>query len=717
MQKTVTRNRLLSMVLILALIVLALPMTAMAGTNPTSLSGFASPVGSITVSGVEVKSAPAPIVTTVTSGQYTNNKTYTYNIELAAGTTANPVVTFTKASGVAAGAKIITLPPAAPSHMVGGAQDTLTYNPTLTNGVATFYTIAHHDVQNSYGRADTYYFNFTVAADDEPEENTSVDIIFGDPAYPSTAPECYMSLSGSNGNYNAVYSGPKANYYPNMLTMKIDGDSIATINATGGAKIVTYSIEDGKVEHTSITPATNLNNGESSDLYTIKIGETAGSKIVVKDASNQELAIVTFAAPQESTATAATGTPDKVNGYLPIGQFATGSGWGSVSGKLTGGVESTGVSLGMLGGYVQFDMGEGKMITNNANHKYGIDFIVYGNAFVGNPEAGSVMVSVNGDEWYNLAGSRHYMAGTEWDVDASFLKIDSAATIDGAAIIGGQSFTTGMYYSTNFDYTAAANNLDAAIGAATWTNEYNFGATAWWPDEGVYANGWNDGTVNSKIAGDTGDVFWYSNEAGNVEVITYCGVTRVQDDFQITGTTDNSNLPALTDCYQWGYADVRENGNSYGTAINPYASNASVVAGGDGFDLSWAVDADGNPVSLDGVRYVRVYSSVYYYAGIFGETSTEVCGLYVANGTGSGAANNIPTLKAGRTPYALTQNGTTTLAAGDYKLTSTAANVFVNGTSVSASGGYDITLESGDMVQIITQNGTESPFVTVIKCN
>ena len=327
------------------------------------------------------------------------------------------------------------------------------------------------------------------------------------------------------------------------------------------------------------------------------------------------------------------------------------------------------------------------------------------------------MVSVDGDEWYNLAGSRHYMAGTEWDVDASFLKIDSATTI------GGQSFTTGMYYSTDFDFTAA--DVNAAIGAATWTNEYNFGATAWWPDEGVYQNGWNDGTVNSKIAGDTGDVFWYSNEAGNVEVITYCGVTRVQDDFQITGITDNSNLPALTDCYQWGYADVRENGSSYGTAINPYASNASVVAGGDGFDLSWAVDADGNPVSLDGVRYVRVYSSVYYYAGIFGETSTEVCGLYVANGTGSGSAV-APTIKVGGDALADVADDSeqignmgavdvTGIESDSVVVEATGSTyIYINGV-LGTSQTIDLSDGEVHCVQIIAQSGTASPYVTVLK--
>jgi hypothetical protein len=97
-----------------------------------------------------------------------------------------------------------------------------------------------------------------------------------------------------------------------------------------------------------------------------------------------------------------------------------------------------------------------------------------------------------------------------------------------------------------------------------------------------------------------------------------------------------------TDYYRFGYVDVRRTGNSYGTAVNPYASlpssNPTAGPGGDGFDLAWAVDANGCPVGVGTVHFVRVYTSVLYNTGVFGETSTEVCGIYTAAGTGSGAA-------------------------------------------------------------------------------
>ena len=42
------------------------------------------------------------------------------------------------------------------------------------------------------------------------------------------------------------------------------------------------------------------------------------------------------------------------------------------------------------------------------------------------------------------------------------------------------------------------------------------------------------------------------------------------------------------------------------------------------FDIGWAVDADGNPVCLPGVDFIRVYTGMNQYCGWLGETSTEL---------------------------------------------------------------------------------------------
>lgn len=219
-------------------------------------------------------------------------------------------------------------------------------------------------------------------------------------------------------------------------------------------------------------------------------------------------------------------------------------------------------------------------------------------------------------------------------------------------------------------------------------------------------------------------VSWLRN--GTAEVITYTGVTTVEDDMVVLneGATAAPTQAEMTDVYQWGYADVRVNGSQYGTVVNnPYAAAPSTDAGagGDGFDLAWAVDANGNPVQLSSVRYVRVYSAVLFSAGVFGETSAEVCGLYVANGDGSGAATTTPTVKVGTSTVTTSNMGTVTKkvysATTKVTVTSGAENIYVNGEKVTSGTEITFSTPSGstNYVQVITQSGTEAPYITMVK--
>ena len=437
-------------------------------------------------------------------------------------------------------------------------------------------------------------------------------------------------------------------------------------------------------------------------------------------------------------AAASSGVPGDVCGYLPVGQFARGNGWGALftngtntSGtkKGTAGYVSTGVSLGILGGYIQYDLGANKYITDDASHPYGVDFIVYGNPFSGNPEAGAVMVSEDGKVWYNLAGSLHYDSNTVQHTDISYMKIDTTITI------GGVTFTKGIWYSTDYvptDSTVTAD-VDAAIAAATWTSFVT--GTAWWPEytSESYGNVWSDGHLGDHTdSNTTGDVYW--NLSGSAEVITYRGVTRVKDDAEALPSTATS--AEHTDYYRFGYADVREIGSNYGKAINPYATapsagkqtaaDGTTNCGGDGFDLAWAVDDDGKPVNMSGkhIRFIRIYSAVLYNAGIFGETSAEVCGLYVATGTGTTtitAPTSISVSASSVNPSTKpsTNNGYQSVrlagASTAYITVNTSSsNIFVNGEAATNGNAVAIALtQTITPVQIITQNGTESPYITV----
>ena len=594
-----------------------------------------------------------------------------------------------------------------------------------------------------------------------PVTVSGVTLRFGDPNYPATAPEKYMYFRETGtGTYDAIYSTDgtteDASYYPDILAFyvvpeEVNGEPVTTITSITGTGIdfVTYDASGNAT--ISSTVAVN-----DDGFYTIK-PKSDNSSITVNGNVT-----VNFSAPNVQIAEGS--NPAAVTGYLPVGQFAryNSFGWGTLytdntnikstsnTTKFLDGYVSTGVSLGMAGGYIQFDMGT-RPIMNDAKNPYGIDFIVYGNAFVGNPEAASVMVSNDGETWYTLAGSRHYMSDTKWNQKISYARIEGTTQ---RAL--NTAFTAdGVYYSTNYvspsEQTQTA--INAAISAATWQGIPAASSAAavnlsYWPEWATrvvnnatqgeyYGNVWKIGT-DSKIpavasTANNAGVNWDKADTTSAvptgaEVITYSGLTIVEDDTEVL-KKQNISSPSqaqMTDVYQWGYADVRPNGSAYGTAINPYASAASVEAGGDGFDLSWAVDANGVPHPMTSAKYIRVYSAVLFNAGIFGETSAEVCGLYRTSNTITGGAGTTAApqtveidgeavnlsgssvvLKGTNTYYYHTGNiaGTTvdvTAASG--------AKVFINGEETTS---YDVKT-SAKAVQILVQSGTAAPYILVI---
>ena len=583
-----------------------------------------------------------------------------------------------------------------------------------------------------------------------PVTVSGVTLRFGDPNYPATAPEKYMYFKETGtGTYDAIYSTDgtteDTSYYPDILALYISGN---VTSITGSNMIfVTYDAAGTPTESGTAT----LN---SDGFYTIK-PKSDNSSITVNGNVT-----VSFSAPNVQIAEGS--KPAAVTGYLPVGQFARHNsfGWGTLytdntniksdsnTTKFLDGYVSTGVSLGMAGGYIQFDMGA-RPIMNDANNPYGIDFIVYGNAFVGNPEAAGVMVSNDGETWYTLAGSRHYMNGTKWNQKISYVRIEG----DAQQALNPTFDSDGVYYSNNYNSPSEQTQsaINAAISTAAWQKVPASGnATAlnlsYWPEWATrvvnnatqgeyYGNVWKIGT-DSKIpavasTANNAGVNWdkadtTSTVPNGAEVITYSGLTLVPDDTQVLGS--NPTQAQMTDVYQWGYADVRVNGTAYGTANNPYASAASVGNGGDGFDLSWAVDANGVPHPMTSAKYIRVYSAVLFNAGIFGETSAEVCGLYrtsntITGGAGTTAAPTITVAGQTITLDMLESKGNNVYyfnafggaMPSNIAVTATAATstakVLINGSSTTTF----TTQSTTRGIQILVQDGNSAPFILVVK--
>lgn len=664
-----------------------------------SLANFGSKVGSITITGAAVDDYTRE-VEAYTRGSGSNVETfhkYTYNIVLAQGTSPTATVTanFTKSADAGENCYIspfgtLMQPPQGPIILMNNAR--LNYAATLSEGVGTTtayvtYNLTNTDSFAGYGKYDTYVFNYSIA-DSSKTVTTSggITMRFGDPAYAETAPESEMRFTGSGNTYTAVYRGTRDGYYPNTLALYLQGNGSITAETNDASKISFLVYDEVSKETREETSFSNTNTA-----YGVVSIKAAGSIKI------NNTVTLHFEAPREPAVPGGV-KPSRVVSYLPIGQFATGSGWGSATGKFTGGYSATGVSLGALGGYIEFEFANG--ITNNSNNPYGVDFVVYGNAFNGNPEAGAVQVSEDGKTWYELAGSMYY--------DGNFNYVGTkVANKFSAAYTGTLNNATVEYVKGDSAITVGLKNASGnyVIPASGTTLPY-FGPTGWFPATNKYPQGDAHNNTGSNVT--------VSHTADN---LTFSGITAVPD-YNTTAT------------YAFGYADVTPNGSpaTYGDAVNPYITEKT---GGDGFDLEWAVDpATKMPIDVNGktFRYVRVYSAVLDNAQ-FGETSTEVCGIFTtANGqkNADGSAVDVgrtgaPVVKYGVSETAMNDDATESnlVMEGTYYINaaSDADNIYINGAKLTSGQAYEFSVREGEStyLRIITQSGMKAPNIQVLE--
>jgi len=221
--------------------------------------------------------------------------------------------------------------------------------------------------------------------------------------------------------------------------------------------------------------------------------------------------------------------------------------------------------LGLMGGFVEYKLDN--PIDNDPNNKYGIDFVIYGtvttkdNAF---PGAVQVARDADGD---GRPDKWYTLAGSE-------------------------------YYSDNTE-----NNL--SVTYARWGSGY----LSYADDSGLRTATTTSGSCPDPAFSSR----WNS-------IVTDEGGTT------FTGTLLSTRNPAF------GYADVHPIGLNGARpaqpdkAVNPYRTG-DLYSGtrGDGFDLAWAIDANGLPVELDSVDFIRVSSSY------LGTSATDVNGTVITS--------------------------------------------------------------------------------------
>lgn len=231
------------------------------------------------------------------------------------------------------------------------------------------------------------------------------------------------------------------------------------------------------------------------------------------------------------------------------------------------------ISLGGYGGYVTF--GFDHTVVNRPGKK---DFRIWGNAFYellhpdekgGSAEPGIVMVSydvnMNGipdDPWYELAGSEYHKPETIHNYTLTYSCPDRARE---PVPDYDYPYLTDLYYIPWVD----------SEGNTGYMPKNSFHVQEYYPK-------WVD-----------------------TDELTFTGTRLAPNAVDTSGMGTYYILYS----YDWGYVDNHP---------NDFADLNS-------FDIDRAVDADGNPVRLPGVDFVRVYTGLNQQCGWLGETSTEIC--------------------------------------------------------------------------------------------
>lgn len=679
----------LALILVLVMVLGLLTVTASADTAG-SLGSPTNGIKSITISGANINNNEDRTLTG-SSAPYN----LTYNVKLASGTADGTVVTATFEKENASNENLV-VSSAKPNSILNAVSRkhikkhaSLTYNATVQNGTATMTVYVYPNLADSVKSYGTYVINFQLAEVNNPITVNGTQIRSGDPAYPMTEPERYMSFEAAGTNaYNAVYAGPTAGFVPDLYSLYLKSDAALTLTSNSTDIVFRTYDANGNMTETNTVTGTSGTGYFSTVIYV----KAAGS-IQVATAGSTTATTINFSAPNDpSSAHDAQLHPDGAIAYLPgITQYANRGDWGSISTggdnlltpatKVKGykGFAANGFSLGSLGGYVQYDFSSNP-IQNLDTNPYGVDFVVYGNAFNGNPEAAAVQVYAQevlsdgtlGDyKWYELAGSMYY----------------SDSAVRNATVY----------------YTKDNAGLHAAVNGVTHSQDPFTTAATWFPTKSDMnheaTSGINNTLTNTYITEYTANT------------LKFAGITSIPD--------SDSNAD-----YAFGYADVTPVPSvKDGTPVNPYTPYTSDKDGGDGFDLAWAVDiSTGEPVKVNNAKYVRIYSAVLYNTGIFGETSPEITGIFRTNGTVTAATTATPTVKVNGqtvTPAVAGEEipvvtGTTDEEALISVVATDSSHVFIND-AIANEHSFTFT-EDETLIRVIVQDdSTAAPYIGYIK--
>ena len=398
--------------------------------------------------------------------------------------------------------------------------------------------------------------------------------------------------------YGVTTSAIKSYINPDSASMIIDPIASASFYKSSEKTTCTLSIDNASELKYGTAELVDGENGYKVIKYTqtgfqtYLVSDAIKYTITLSDSSESSSNIITTYITKSCYAT-------KILEYQPAaGQFRVEPAWDNPVDFFTS--DSKGLSLGALGGYVVF--GFDQPIYNNPQNPYGVDFTVEGNSFVAaekgvwtEPGAVQVMEDKNGDgipndgEWYELAGSDYWLSTTKHNVELTYYN---------------PSYND--RYTVPWTIKWEENGETHYEHGCVVTN--NFHKHTFYPD---YF--YNQDNPNPAYR-------WYNPNVSR-DSITFTGLNYIR------GCID-MRAPTYIEFYNYsgfGYCDnkgfVKDDSR---IAQNPYGRPALGEAAGDGMDISWAVDKDGNHVELEKIDFVKVYTAGQVIAGWLGEWSTEV---------------------------------------------------------------------------------------------
>ena len=355
---------------------------------------------------------------------------------------------------------------------------------------------------------------------------------------------------------------------------------------------------------------------------------------------------------------------------------------------------SGGGSLGTFGGYVIYYYADS--IQNGAKNKYGGDFLIKGNAFPGNNEPAAVKVAQDKDKdgkpdkdesgneiWYDLAGSLHYDDSTIWDYEATYTNPNPDFM---------------PYVAQDVPYTDNQGNS----GTGVYANSYH--GQPYYPDGRTYDYEGNNAEYDGRQ-------------------LTFSGVLL-----------DAVNLGGRSIPARFGYAECAPGLDESGVtpvAYNPYRKNPAT------FDIDWAVDKNGNPVHLDEINFVWIYSATMYDKDATGELSPEITGINRLDKLGTSEVGRTPkptniTLKsAGFSDLVISSSelpesgGVLEYSVGARQFVQAVVNgdladtMFVNNDRVSSgttkASFVKVVNDSERLVRVIVQRGEMEPYIVLLR--